>query len=204
MRRRRIAATVLAAALAAAGLAGCRTNVGVAARVDGHRISESDVNQYLRPQGVASDVAAASQGRPVSPRSIVLLWLIREQVFRQSLDRLKVNVTDGELAAQHDRAGSLLLGAQLSGSDLDSRIAQRLVRTGIKASFRDRLLRAEELEILLVEKRKIATEAQLAAAVRPTATRVSVSPRYGAWDSAGLQLGQDPVLPSFVVPQRGA
>lgn len=202
MKRRRIVTTVLAATLAVTGLAGCRTNVGVAARVQGSTISESDVNKYLSAKGVASDVAAQaqSQNQTVSPRSEVLLWLIREQVFAKTLQRLNIPVSDGVLAAEHDDAGSALLQTQLSGAALDRRVEQELDRIGISRNFRDRILRTQELELLLIKRKNMTQQSQLTAAVKPTATRVSVGARYGRWDVQSLSLNSDPVLPSFVVP----
>ena len=43
---------VTAAALVSIGLAGCRTNVGTAASVDGKRISDSDVTSYVTAKGL--------------------------------------------------------------------------------------------------------------------------------------------------------
>jgi hypothetical protein len=199
---RRIATVAVAATLAATGLTACRTNVGVAARVQGSTITESDVNTYLDPKGVASDVAAQaqSQNQTVSPRSEVLLWLIREQVFEKTLKRLNIPVSDGRLAAQHDDAGSALLQTQLAGAALDRQVEQELARIGIKKKFRAQVLRAQELELLLIKQRQMTEESQLTAAVKPAATKVSVGARYGKWDVKSLSLSSDPVLPSFVVP----
>lgn len=202
--RRRIVPAVAAAALAATLLAGCQTNVGSAARVDGTRISESDVNQYVDPKGVPADVQsqAASQNVRVAPRSTVLSFLIMEQVFSKTLERNNIRVTDGELAALHDEAGSQLLQAQLSGSSLDSRLEKALSRFAIKPAFAARVLRTRELELVLEQKKNVASQSALVALLKPVASRVSVTPRYGTWDAQQLALNNEPVLPSFVTEQR--
>lgn len=198
--RRRFLITALAATLAVAGLAGCRTNVGVAARVDGHRISESDVNGYLTPGGVDKAVAdeATSQGGQISaPRSQVLQVLIQEQLFRKLLAKRGIRPTQSDLAKVHDEAAAAVLRTDLRGAALDAALDKRLPAFGIKKSFRPLLLRTQAMEYLFVKAAGNQAQAELTKAHVP----VSVSPRYGAWDPKTLQLGNDPVLPSFVSPQ---
>ena len=201
VRRRRIVGATVAAALAVVGLAACRSNVGTAARVDGHRITESDVNRYLAPAGVASDRGrrrrAAGTARGPSVGGSADGWSA-SAVFQQTLDRYRISTTAGELAAEHDRAGSLLVGAQMSGAALDRRIDQLLTGSGLRTASASACSAPRNSRYLLVEQRKITTQAQLSKAVKPIASKVSVSPRYGAWDVGALQLGQTAGLPSFV------
>ena len=201
MSRRRIVAAFVAAALATTLLAGCKSNVGVAARVDGTTISESDVNKYLNPKGVASEVAAQSGAQTVSPRAEILHFLVQEQVFERTLRSLNIRPTAGDLAAQHDAAASTLLQTQLTGADLDRALDRQLPRSGVRASFRNTFLRVQELEYLLISKRNLTQFSQLVALVRKAGVKVSVSPRYGSWDAANLQLNNKSPLPSFVSAQ---
>jgi len=202
--RRRIVPVLVAAALAATLLAGCKSNVGVAARVNGASISESDVNKYVSPKGVASAVAAQAAGQTVSPRAEILHFLIQEQVFERTLQHLNIRPSAGELAAQHDQAASTLLQTQLTGADLDRTLDRQLPRSGVRASFRNTFLRVQELEYLLITKRKLTQFSQLVAIVRRAGIKVSVSPRYGTWDAANLQLNGKSPLPSFVSAQPAA
>jgi SurA N-terminal domain len=200
---RRFLITAVAASLAVAGLAGCRTNVGVAARVDGHRITESDVNRYLAPSGVDKQVAdqATSQGGQVpAPRSQVLQVLIQEQLFRRVLADQGIRPSEGDLAKVHDESAAAVLQTDLRGIALDTALDKRLPAFGIKKSFRPALLRTQELEFLFVKKAGGKAQSQLTKAN----ISVSVSPRYGAWDPKTLTLGNDAVLPSFVTAQTSS
>ena len=94
-------AAVAAAVLAVSGLAGCRTNVGVAATVEGHRITESQVNQYLTSKSQplkTSSQSGASQSVP--PRSFVLNILIKQRLYLALLRKTPKGVpSDGQIAA---------------------------------------------------------------------------------------------------------
>lgn len=187
-----------------AGLAGCRTNVGTAAVVDGHRITESDVNQYLTPRGISSAAIAraGSQGQtPPPPRSLVLQFLIQEQVFEQTLHHLGVHYTDGQLSGSHDQAASLLLQTQLTGSSLDAAIEKQLPSSGVDKAFRPVFLRVEELEYLLIQSQHLTQFAQLVAQVDKAHVSVSVSGRYGTWQPKSLSLDGKPVIPAYLSVQ---
>jgi hypothetical protein len=201
--KRRILTTALAASIAVAGLAGCQSNVGVAARVGGSTISESDVSQYLTGSGVDAQLAqqAQSQGQKISPRSQVLSILVQQRVFEKTLEHLNLKPTEGALAAQHDASASLLLQTQLSGSALDKALDQQLPKSGIKKIFRQTFLRTQELEYTLISKRRLTQMAELLKLVKQAGLKVSVSPRYGSWDANSLTLTNEPVLPSFLVVQ---
>jgi hypothetical protein len=198
--RRRFLITALAASLAVVGLAGCRTNVGVAARVDGHRITESDVNQYLAAGGVDKKLAdqASAQGQQITaPRAQVLQVFIQERVFRKVLAAHGVRPSAGDLARVHDKAAAAALSTNLSGTKLDAALEKALTSRGLKRSFRSALLRVLELEYLFIKAAGNKAQSELTKAH----VSVSVSPRYGAWDPKTLTLGNDAVLPSFVTAQ---
>jgi hypothetical protein len=202
--RRRLLCAVIAAALAVPTLAACRSDIGVAARVDGTRITESDVNQYLSAGGVDKTLAAQAKAnqQTISPRTLVLSVLIQEQVFAKTLRRQKINVESGDLSALHDRAGSGILQADIGGAALDSKLEELVAHYGIKRNFRAKLLRTTELRLLLIEKAKIDSDSRYVALLKPVASRVTVSPRYGTWDVQSLDLTGKPTLPSFVSEQK--
>jgi hypothetical protein len=197
VRLRKLSGATAAAILAVAGLAGCRTNVGTAASVDGHRISESRVNDFVTATGPSS--AAGSQS--ASPRSQVLQYLIQEQLFTKTLAFLKKTPSEGALAAAHDPAATLLLQTQLSGRDLDNAVRKGLPSSGIKADFGATFLRVQELEYTIIQAKRLTKLAELLALIKQAKISVSVSPRYGHWNPATLSLDGKAVVPSYLSAQ---
>jgi hypothetical protein len=206
VRLRTLAALVLAA-LAMLGLAGCRTNVGIAATVNGHRITESEVNKYLTPSGTDASLAANArqQGQTVpSPRSQILQYLIQQQVFEHTLASFTKVPSAGELAGLHDQAASVLLQTDLAGDELDSRIRQGLPKSGISAKFTPVFLRVQELEYAIIQAKQLTRQAQLLALVKRAGVKVSVGARYGTWAPATLSVTAGAVTPSFLTVQSGS
>lgn len=205
MRLRRLSAAA-AAVVATAALAGCHTNVGVAATVGNHRITESEVNDYLTPKGVDPSVAAnaRSQGQTVSPRTQVLQYLIQEQVFEQTLASFGSVPSAGRLAATHDDAASTLLQTQLAGAALDKAVRTGLPTSGISASFTSTFLRVQELEYAIITAKRLQQLPQLIALIRKAHVHVSVSARYGTWDPAHLALNATVPVPTYLKIQPGA
>lgn len=193
-----------AAALAATMLAGCKSDVGVAARVNGSTISESDVNKYVDPKGAPSQ-AAGQSGQNASARTVIVSLLVQERVYQQTLRHLGVRPSDGQLSAQHDAAASLLLNTQLAGGALDRAVEQQVLKKfGVKLSLRETFLRVYEYEYLLVQRAKLKQFGELVALVKKAGVKVTVSPRYGTWDAANLQVNGASPLPSFVSAQPAA
>ena len=205
MRLRTLSAAAVAL-LATAGLAGCRSNVGVAATVGGHRITESDVNDYITPRGVDPSVAAnaKTQGQIVSPRSQVLQYLIQEQVFQQTLASLGPVPSAGRLAAMHDEAASTLLQTQLAGAALDKAVKTGLPTSGISSTFTATFLRVQELEYAIITSQRLQQLPELLALIKKAHVHVSVSARYGTWDPAKLGLDGRVPVPSYLKVQPGA
>jgi hypothetical protein len=205
VRVRRLAAVAVATLLGIAGLAGCRTNVGVAAIVGSHHITESDVNGYITPKGVDPSVAAnaAGQGQIVSPRSQVLQYLIQEQVFQQTLASFGPVPSAGRLAAMHDAAASTLLQTQLAGDALDKAVRTGLPTSGISAKFTATFLRVQELEYAIITAKRLQQLPELLALIKKAHVRVSVSARYGTWDPAKLGLDAKVPVPSYLKVQPG-
>lgn len=196
----------LAAVLAVAGLAGCRTNVGTAATVGGHRITESDVNGFITPKGVNAAIAANARqsGQIVSPRSQVLQYLIQEQVFERTLDSIGKVPTAGQLAGLHDQAASALLQTQLTGAALDRTLRKNLPGSGVSAKFAATFMRVQELEYAIISSRQLTQPSQLFALIKKAHVSVHVSPRYGTWNPAELGLDGKVPVPSYLTVQPGA
>lgn len=193
-------AAIGAAVLAVVGLTGCHTNIGTAAWVNTHRITESAVNTYVSPAGISQKALsqAKSQGGSIPPpRTFVLQFLVQEQVFAQTLQHFKIPYTEGGLAATHDAAASLLLNTQLAGSNLDAIIDKQLPSSGVRRSFRDVFLRVLELEYRVVKSKHLTQFSQLPPLVKQAKVSVWVSPRYGSWHWNSLSISGNTV-PSYL------
>ncbi|HET6876619.1 MAG TPA: hypothetical protein VFH38_03740 [Jatrophihabitans sp.] len=184
-----------AAVLAAAVLAGCQTNVGVAANAGGQQISESQVGSYVTPQSKPVSI----QGTQVAPKPFVLDILIGERFYR------------AVLAASPGGAPSEGQINNMVTSFLAGRSPQQAVEgfgiNGYTPDFAQHVLVYSELGSLLNQK------VQQGVNVRAIAAKVnfpvSVNPRYGTWDSAHYMLSTTPSagLPgviSFQPPAPGS
>lgn len=205
----RILGAALAATLTVTGLASCRTNVGTAAVVNGHRITESDVTDYLTPTGPDPSYAAQAEqsGQSlVPPRTQILQVLIYEQLFERALAKThNGNVpSEGEIAALHDKAAASIMQTPLTGNALDRELRRELPKQGIEADFVPTLLRFEELEYAVVTDNKISSSDQLVAVLKRSGARVRVGARYGTWDTATLSLDGKPVVPAYLHVQSAA
>jgi hypothetical protein len=205
VRLRTLTAAVVAV-LATAGLAGCRTNVGTAATINGHRITDSDVNHYITPAGpdAAAAANASKSNQVVSPRSQVLQFLIQQQVFTGTLKSFGKVPTDAQLAASHDEAASVLLQTELKGAALDQAIQKGLPKSGIKPDFVKVYLRTQELEFAIIKSRQLTQLPELLALIKKAGVHVSVSPRYGKWSPSTLGLDGKAAVPSYLTVQPGA
>lgn len=209
MRLRKIGACAVVL-LAASGLAACRTKAGAAAVVDGHHISQSDVNKYVDAGFVAPSASPGAQ-QPQAPRVIVLNTLIEARLMSRLLGSLGGVPSDGDLRALHDEAYSVQLGAQQTGADADAALNSALTKVGLKAGFTDAFVRSLELKQAVIDKIKAQRQSDIADAVAKLGVRVSVSGRYGSWSKAqaslvdyvppaGVQLGTPTPSPSAPAP----
>jgi hypothetical protein len=198
---------LVAAVLAVAGLAGCRTNVGTAAMVNGHRITESDVSDYLNPAGPDPAIAAQAEQSGQSlppPRTFVLQFLVEERVFEDMLDSLGAVPSDGELAGYHDTAASLLYNAQIGGAKFDKAIHDGLPRIGVSSDLASVYIRAGELAIAIMKAKNLSDPSQLSAVAKQVGADVSVSPRYGTWSAKTLSLDTHIAVPGYLTVQSRA
>lgn len=176
--RTRIGAVVVALALAS-GLAACQTNAGAAATVDGKRISESDVTDLLTSTGTAAG------------RNLVVAFLVQEKLYERALQKKGQLPSAAQLNGSAAGALSLLFGQQVPAAQANASLLDpTLTKDGVRTRFDATILRAAELEYAFIQTNKIATAAQLAAVVKAARVPVSVSPRYGRWNAATVQLDQ--------------
>lgn len=178
-----------------AGLAGCKTNVGTAAVVDGHRITETDVNQYLtaNAQPIAQQDPNTGATTEVSPRSFVVSTLINE---RLGFDLLKVipsisGTTEGQLDAQ--------LQADLQGKT-PGQVAEQIGLHGYTEDFAKLYLRVRELIILVQQQPQTVRQD----AFQKVHFDASVSPRYGTWDNKQFTFDAGARVPGYLDPQSAA
>jgi hypothetical protein len=172
--------------LACAGLTACQTNVGTAATVEGHRITESDVNDYL-----------TSKARPVtnnnvatSPRSFVLEILVDNEVLPRVVAKADGHeITAAELAAAK--------AAALQGTS-EAVIEKQAAGLGFRAKLADQVVEQAAYGTLLsaAQGRGVKVDA----IIKALKLKVSVNPRYGAWNAAGLSIdsGTTDGVPSVV------
>src|SRR4051794_10501963 len=186
----------LAAVLAVTGLAGCKTNVGTAAVIDGHRVTESDVNQYLTPD--AQPVSEQSSGGgtvQISPRSFVVAQLINEKLGFKILQAIPSvsKVTEAQLDAQ--------LQNDLAGKSVTT-VAEQLGLRGYTDAFYRIVLRIQEVSGVLRNAQSNGVD--VSAAFAKIKFPVTVSPRYGRWDPKGLQFSSGATVPGYLDVQPGA
>lgn len=184
-----LAVVAVSATVLATGLSACSTKVGAAGVVDGTRISESDVNDYVVPGGT----------NPPQAKSFVLTFLVKEKLYESYLSTRGGIPSDAQLASLHDSAVAGVLSSSLgTGAAADAQIDTVLTNAGVKTSFRPTILRSAELETkAFADLGKSA--ADFFAAVRAADIKVSISPLYGSWN-----LDQQDVAaataPNFLVP----
>ena len=196
--RLRVLIAAVLAVLASAGLTACRTQAGVAATVDGHRISESTVNSYITANAQAVQAQAQSGTTLMAPRTYVVQTLITNQLFAKILRGLTNNqpIDEHQLSA---KINSVLAG------DSASHFVSKHGLVGYSAAFALLALRDSVLidAITTLANNGANINGVLASLKFP----VSVNPRYGAWNAKTFSMNTDPGagLPSVLrVPSGGA
>jgi hypothetical protein len=196
--RRRLPVAAASAALAATLLTACHSNVGAAATVDGHRITESDVSKYVgvNAQGIPEQDSGTGQTTNVPPKSFVLSTLINSQLFEKVLRELRTESgraypTPAEFAAAE---ASVLQGATLD------QLKQGVQRSGLKGSFASVYLRERAFEAILSDEASADNGAKLDQVIAKLHPKVSVNPRFGSWDQKTFTLAatQKDGVPSFL------
>ncbi|WP_375477141.1 hypothetical protein [uncultured Jatrophihabitans sp.] len=191
--RVRTLAVGAAVLLAVSGLTACRSNVGNAATIDGKRISETTLNNYVTANAKPVTVSDSSGSAtfPAAPKTIVLQTLIDIQLYDKTLANTPAGVpTKAQLAT----ATSALLKGQSPTAYLKQ---GRLL--GFSRSFADEFVHRQ---VLFSKLTTLQTDGvDVATAYRKASVSVTVSPRYGKWDPKGRSLlssNQFDGVPSFV------
>lgn len=177
---------------AAAALTGCTSKVGVAAVYDGHTITDSDVAQYLTPQ--AQPVPGQdAQGNPsqVPGRVFVLDTLLSEHVYTDVLKATPDGLPDTATLAAIEK--------QAFGNNPEATVTKQLAKYGYKASLTPHLIN-EQVLLETIREEVQQGGLNINAVLKKVHPKVTVSPRYGAWDDKQLQLVNDPSagVPDFV------
>ncbi|MCW2540847.1 MAG: hypothetical protein JWN95_2572 [Frankiales bacterium] len=161
-----------AVAAAVIGLTGCDSKTGTAAVVNGSKISESSLTDYLGPN---VKPIPDSQGGSTPARLFVLQVLVRNAVLPRVLDATGGPATPAQLSTARDQ---LLEGGSLG------QLQSQLTGLGLQAKFAEQYL--DQQEMIGIVQTRVASQEQLDAALKKAALSVSISPRYGSWDGAAL------------------
>ena len=192
--RRRLPVAAASAALAATLLTACHSNVGAAATVNGHRITESDVSKYLTPSAhdlVANDSSGGSTSTPA--RSFVLNALVRAMVFQKVLE---VTPKGAPSSADLTAAEQAFLSSQFGGTE--QQFTDTVQRLGLKSSFAKVYLRETAYEQILTNDFNAGID--INTIIKNTRTDVRINPRYGSWNATNfvVSTADNAGLPSFL------
>jgi hypothetical protein len=189
---RRLGVRAVAAAgalvLTVSGLSACRTNVGTAATIDGHRVSESDVNDYVTQ--AAKPIRSSDGSDSIAPKPFVVDILIERRVYPKIIAAAGLGkVTAGQL--------STLRRTYLRGASSKSTV-EKLGAVGYTAKMNTTIIDVQVMGTLLNGAQQRGTD--LSSVVRKLKFPVSVNPRYGTWDSKNLRFSAGPTsgVPNFV------
>jgi hypothetical protein len=171
--------TAVALMLVVTGLAGCRTNVGTALRIDGHRISESSVNAYVTPDAQPVPVQL-SQTKTVqaAPRSIVAQTLIDLVSYRKIIAQTPAGLPTTAQLQQVEK--SLLAGKSAEAFATSNGIK------GFTSAFDAKFVERQAYDSIIGQESSNGVDVQKA--VSAIKISVTVSPRYGTWDRTSLSI----------------
>lgn len=202
--RRALSAAVLA--LTAVGvLAACDSKIGVAASVNGTRLSDGDLNSYV--QSGAEPYTDQSNGQTVAPKVFALQNWIRNALVEHAAEAKGGPITPAELGAAR---AALLNGRPISDAEKSYR------RLGYTNKLADLVVDQSARLVVLLERAVPGLDATTAIqglqsgqagsvlfkAINQSHPQVELSTRYGTWDDKSLTISaQDGAgLPDFVQP----
>jgi len=180
----RFLTSALALVLAVTGLSACTTKVGLAATINGKRVTDSDLVSYLTPNAKVSekDASGTAITRPV--RSFVLNILIEDRLFALIASRLpKPGLSEKQIQAD--------IAKQVAGTSKKELAAQVAGITGFKSKFYDLFAHAYILNEIFGQINQQAP-AILNEALKGLKFPVTVSAAYGTWDPKTYQLKSGP------------
>jgi hypothetical protein len=195
----RIAAAAACTAVLATALTACQSNVGLAAKINGHEISENEVAKYLTPNAEAVPQQNQTTGATttVPARTWVLRTLLETQLYTDVLAR-----TPGGQPSQS--AITTAQNALLNGTTLDQ-VAADYAKHGYKPSFATLYVHGQAIQQILGTKIQ-SGQVNGQQLLDQLDLKVSVNPRYGAWDPKTLDLSGDANagIPSFLTLLPGS
>jgi peptidyl-prolyl cis-trans isomerase SurA len=190
---RRLTASLAVGLVALAGVAGCRSDPGVAAYVGEEQVTVDELETAVDTRLEDPALAAAVAGREDEYTRAVLGRLVEGEIYAETAERYGVTVDDGEVQARIDE----LIGDQDPAAVYAEAAAQGAGRADIFQTVRQQLLRQRvaESEGLVAG----VTEEQLQAAYAealPSLSQVRLGyvnvPDQAAADAAVAALQADP------------
>lgn len=189
--RFRALAVAVAAVLAVGTLSGCRTNIGLAAVANGHRITESELSSYVTPNAQSIN----GQRGSTPPKPFALDILIGIQLYRALLAKTPAGEPSPGMV-------SSMVTQYLNGRSALS-VAESLGVHGYSASFAQQVVIYSRLGALL--ERDLQSGVDVNRIARNLTFPVSVNPRYGVWDARHFSLKATPAAgrPAYLRLQPG-
>jgi hypothetical protein len=202
----RLTASLAVGLVALAGVAGCRTDPGVAAYVGEEQVTVAELGTAVDTRLEDPALAAAAEGREDEFTRLVLTRLVTAEVYERVAERYGVTVDDAEVRARLDE----LLAGEDAEAVYAEAAAQGVARADVFETVRQQLLRQR-----LAESEGLTegvTEEQLRAAYEealPSLTQLRVGyvnvPDQAAADAAVAALQADPdAYPAIAAQYPGA
>lgn len=190
----RAVAVTAALVVGVSGLTACRTNVGNAATIDGHRVSESDINGYVTD--AAQPLKSSDGSQSISPKPFVIDILIQQRLYRKVLAASPTGApSTGQL--------STLRRQYLAGATTKATV-ERLGAKGYTAAFNSTIVDVQVMGALLTQEQQNGVD--VTGLVRKTKFPVKVNPRYGTWNAKALRFeaGTTAGLPAYLKLQSAS
>jgi hypothetical protein len=187
-----VLAVPVAAVLACAGLSACRTNVGVAARVDGKTITESKVASYVTDKAQPVKVQSATGAtQEVGPLTFVVQTIVSEKYYAKILAATPVGLSPAAVAAEREQ--------DLHGSSPEQ-VAAQAGLAGYTKKFQELWLYSRLLYVMI--SRQVQNGYQIGPVLAKVKFHVTINPRYGAWNERDHYFDAAPTagLPAALQP----
>lgn len=175
------AACIALVVTAATLLAGCGgSNVGIAAKVNGRQITESQLSNFVTPKARGVNLGTRG-GNLTPPKPFVLFILVRQELYRELLRKLGGMPSPGRMSA--------LINSYV-GNGTPERAVVALGVRGYTSSFAQEVLRYRALGSILDQ--RVRKGADIATAARKLHFTPVINPRYGTWDTKTMTISTAP------------
>lgn len=191
--RRMLSVTALIA-LGLAGLTACQSKFGLAASVDGARLSDSGLSGYVQPG--AKPYTDSSTGASVTPKLFALQNWIDTRIIESAVEKHGAPTSDQELS----QARTVVLGSHTvaefekyyDGLGYTNAFAKLILdQSATFVVLAERVAHVSAAKALGVLSSNGQPRANVLAAIKNAHAKVEVSPRYGEWDATNLALSSD-------------